>query len=98
MGKIAHPDLQSIRSHLFQIYDAISNFRPLTARPPILDSSYDSTNENSEENQWLNQENIPGLKKLKEDIKLDLGVLDKVIPPPRPLINLIQELLLVVPG
>jgi len=98
MENIAHPDLQSIRSHLLQIHDAISNFKPLTARPPILDSSYDSTNENSEENQWLNQENIPGLRKLKEDIKLDLSALEKVIPPPRPLINLIQELLLVVPG
>jgi len=81
MGKIAHPELQSIRSHLLQIHDAITDFKPLTARPPILDSSYDPTSENSEENQWLNQENIPGLKKLKENIKLDLGVLEKVISP-----------------
>jgi hypothetical protein len=82
---IAHPDLQCIRSRLLQILDDISNFKPLTARPPILDSSCDSTSENNEEDQWLNQENIPGLKKLKENIKLDLGVLEKVIPWRRPL-------------
>lgn len=86
MENIAHPDLQSIRSHLIQIHDAISNFKPLTARPPILDSSCDSTSENDEENQWLNQEDIPGLKKLKETVKLDLGVLEKVIPWHRPLL------------
>jgi len=79
MGNTVHPDLQSIRSHLLQIHGAISDFKPLTARPPILDSSYDSMSENSEENQWLNQENVPGLKKLKENIKLDLGILEKVI-------------------
>ncbi|KIM41640.1 hypothetical protein M413DRAFT_152949 [Hebeloma cylindrosporum] len=65
-----------------QIHDAISDFKPLTARPPILDSSYDSASENNEENQWLNQENVPGLKKLKENIKLDLGVLEKFLDDP----------------
>ena len=76
---MAHPELQSIREQLLQIHDHILNFKPLTARPPILDSSYEFTNEATEENQWLHQENIPGLKKLKESIKIDLGLLDKVV-------------------
>ena len=76
--KSPHADLQLVKSHLQQIHDSISYFKPLTARPPILDSSYDSTNESNEENQWLKQENIPGLKKLKDNIKIDLAALDKV--------------------
>lgn len=76
---MAHPELQHIRQQLLQIHDHILNFKPLTARPPILDSSYEFTNEATEENQWLHQENIPGLKKLKESIRVDLGVLDKVV-------------------
>ncbi|KJA18703.1 hypothetical protein HYPSUDRAFT_190699 [Hypholoma sublateritium FD-334 SS-4] len=79
---MAHPELQSIRQQLLQIHDHILNFKPLTARPPILDSSYEFTNEATEENQWLHQENIPGLKKLKESIRVDLGVLDKFLEGP----------------
>lgn len=75
---MAHPELHSIRTLLSQIHDQITNFKPLTARPPILDSSYDFTSEATDENQWLHQENIPGLKKLKENVKIDLGVLEKV--------------------
>ncbi|KAJ3505958.1 hypothetical protein NLJ89_g7139 [Agrocybe chaxingu] len=79
MESLPHPDLQEIRSRLLQIHDAISNFKPLTPRPPILDSSFDASNDVTEENQWLHQENVPGLKKLKENIKIDLGILDKFL-------------------
>ncbi|KAF8884227.1 hypothetical protein CPB84DRAFT_1850760 [Gymnopilus junonius] len=81
-----HPELRSIRGHLIQIHDAISNFKPLTARPPILDSSCDTltANENNEDNlnHWLQPESVPGLKKLKESIKLDLEVLEKFLDDP----------------
>jgi len=63
-----------------------------------LDSSYNSSGENSEENQWLNQENIPGLKKLKENIRLDLGILEKVIPASASLLDKFLPSLLVVSG
>ncbi|CAA7269905.1 unnamed protein product [Cyclocybe aegerita] len=79
MVSLPYPDLQKIRSRLLQIHDAISNFKPLTPRPPILDSSLDASNDVTEENQWLHQENVPGLKKLKENIKIDLGILDKFL-------------------
>ena len=71
--------LQLLKSRLQQIHDSISYFQPLTARPPILDSSFEPVNESNEEDQWLKQENIPGLKKLKENIALDLTALDKVL-------------------
>ncbi|KAF8802371.1 hypothetical protein BYT27DRAFT_7226460 [Phlegmacium glaucopus] len=77
-----HPDLQLLKSHLQQIHDSISFFKPLIARPPIIDSSFDPSDESNEENQWLKQENIPGLKKLKENIKIDLGMLDKFFDDP----------------
>ena len=84
MQRNAHTELQSTRRHLLQIYDAISNFRPLAERPPIIDSSLDvgSMNDLAEEtsNQWLQPEGVPGLKKLKECIKLDLEGLEKVCP------------------
>jgi hypothetical protein len=74
-----HPDLQLVKSHLQQIYDSISYFQPLTPRPPILDSSFEAASESNEESQWLKQENIPGLKKLRENIGIDLVALDKVL-------------------
>lgn len=73
-----HPDLQLLRSHLEQIHDAISNFRPLTDRPPIVDSSVEMNPDTSEDNQWLQQEHIPGVKKLRESIKVDLDAIEKV--------------------
>ncbi|PPQ92500.1 hypothetical protein CVT25_010333 [Psilocybe cyanescens] len=82
MENLPHPELQAIKTRLLQIHDGISTFTPLTARPPILDSSYDAGNENNEDNQWLQQEIVPGLKKLKENIKLDLSVLEKFLDDP----------------
>ncbi|KAF8153239.1 hypothetical protein B0H34DRAFT_97427 [Crassisporium funariophilum] len=82
MTALPHIELQILKSRLQQIHNAISNFQPLTARPPILDSSYDAANETNEENQWLKQENIPGLKKLRDNIKIDLGVLEKFLDDP----------------
>ena len=72
-------DLQLVKSDLQQIYDSISYFQPLTARPPIIDSSFEAASESNEESQWLKQENIPGLKKLKENIGIDLVSLNKVL-------------------
>jgi len=79
MENLPHPELQTLKARLQQIYDATLTFKPLTARPPILDSSYENGSEDADDNQWLRQENVPGLKKLGESIKIDLGVLEKVI-------------------
>lgn len=72
-----HPALQQLRLQLQSIYDAISNFQP-TSKPPILDSSLDVGGDSSEDGQWLQQEHIPGLKKLRDSVKIDLDVLEKV--------------------
>jgi len=75
----SHPELQQIRTKLSEIHDALDNFNPLVPKPPIIDSSITKADEPGEENQWLQQGiGIPGLKKLKDDINVDLGALDKV--------------------
>jgi hypothetical protein len=73
-----HPALQQLRHQLQSIHDAISNFHPSTSKPPILDSSLDIGADSSEDAQWLQQEHIPGLKKLRDSVKVDLDVLEKV--------------------
>ncbi|TFK31941.1 hypothetical protein BDQ12DRAFT_639392 [Crucibulum laeve] len=77
-----HPELQLLRIRLQNIHDAISNFQPSSSRPPILDSSLDVGADAGEEGQWLQQENIPGLKKLRDSIKIDLDVLEKFLDNP----------------
>jgi hypothetical protein len=81
-GITPHPELRQLRTRLQDIHDAISNFHPLTAKPPILDSSLDigPGGDPSEDGQWLQQEHIPGLKKLRDSVKIDLDVLEKVCP------------------
>ncbi|KAG5639725.1 hypothetical protein H0H81_000005 [Sphagnurus paluster] len=73
-----HPPLQHLRIRLKDIHDAISNYQPSTARPPILDSSIDVGTD--EDGQWLQQDNVPGLKKLRDSVRIDLDVLEKLPP------------------
>lgn len=75
-----HSGLQQLRTRLQNIHDGISNFQSLTAKPPILDSSLDlgPGGDPLEDGQWLQQEHIPGLKKLRDSVKIDLDVLEKV--------------------
>ncbi|KAK0484532.1 hypothetical protein IW261DRAFT_1667877 [Armillaria novae-zelandiae] len=74
----SHPTLRVLRTRLQAIHDSISRFQPPTRRPPILDSSLDLN-----DTQWLQQDHIPGLRKLKDSIKIDLDVLDKFLEDPK---------------
>ncbi|SJL10638.1 uncharacterized protein ARMOST_14029 [Armillaria ostoyae] len=74
----SHPTLRVLRTRLQAIHDSISHFQPPTRRPPILDSSLDLNDA-----QWLQQDHIPGLRKLKDTIKIDLDVLDKFLEDPK---------------
>ncbi|KAK0447048.1 hypothetical protein EV421DRAFT_1706798 [Armillaria borealis] len=74
----SHPTLRVLRTKLQAIHDSISHFQPPTRRPPILDSSLDLNDA-----QWLQQDHIPGLRKLKDTIKIDLDVLDKFLEDPK---------------
>ncbi|KAF7366638.1 hypothetical protein MSAN_00921700 [Mycena sanguinolenta] len=84
---LVHPELHCLRTTLRSIHESLSDFRPLAARPPVLDSSTEaitsSSLESPDDGQWLQQENIPGLKQLKDSVKIDLDGLEKFLDDPQ---------------
>ncbi|KAJ3930724.1 MAG: hypothetical protein NXY57DRAFT_1039777 [Lentinula lateritia] len=78
----SHAELRNLHTHLRSIHDSISHFQPPVKRPPILDSSFEVIQNPAEDTHWLQHDNIPGLKKLKESIKVDLDALDKFLDDP----------------
>jgi hypothetical protein len=74
-----NPQLHQLRSKLQEIYTASADFHPLSLKPPVLDSSVEAFNNGPpDDSPWAHQEQIPGLKQLREHIRLDLDVLGKV--------------------
>lgn len=74
-----HADLRLIQKRLQDIHESICNYRLPTRRHPILDSSLDLNPDSStEDSQWLQQDSIPGLKKMRDTVKIDLDVVEKV--------------------
>ncbi|KAJ6612783.1 hypothetical protein B0H10DRAFT_1806835 [Mycena sp. CBHHK59/15] len=85
MSPVTHPQLHAVLSSLRAIHDSLSTFQPLAVRPPILDSSTDAatyTIDSTDDGQWLQQENIPGLKQLRDSVRVDLDGLEKFINGP----------------
>ncbi|KAJ7747928.1 hypothetical protein DFH07DRAFT_830594 [Mycena maculata] len=84
MSSGVHPALHLLKSSLCKIHESLSNFRPLAVRPPILDSSTEATAglDSTDDGQWLQQENIPGLKNLRDSVKIDLDVLTRFLDDP----------------
>ena len=74
----SHPELRQLRKQLQWIHDSIIHFQPPVKKPPILDSALEVIQNPSEDTHWLHHENIPGLKKLRETIRVDLDILEKV--------------------
>jgi hypothetical protein len=70
------PDFEALRRRLQAIHNAMANFNPLTTRPTILDSSVDAGRD--DDDPWLQQEIVPGLKSLRQAVKRDLDVLEGV--------------------
>ncbi|KAF7440040.1 hypothetical protein PC9H_000381 [Pleurotus ostreatus] len=76
----AHPELHALRQTLKDICSLVSEFRPMTPRPPIIDTSLDF--EPTEESHWLQPEQIPGIRKLRDAIQMDLEALEKFLQSP----------------
>jgi hypothetical protein len=72
----SHPELQELLRSLRTIYKAVSDFHPPNRNPPILDSSLEA--DAGDDGHWSQNDHIPGLKKLKDALKLDLDGLEKV--------------------
>lgn len=79
MTGIHHPELQNLRRQLREIYDAMATFgsAQLAAKPPILDSSIDPSRDGSEEFH-SHQDAVHGLRALRDAVRRDLDVLEKV--------------------
>ena len=75
--ELPHPELQIIRSKLNDILKSASTFGPGVTRPPVIDASVEVSGESSEDI-TTQQEVLPGLKALRDAVKRDLDVLEKV--------------------
>jgi hypothetical protein len=75
-GQGPHPELWDIRRRLERIHDTLCSFSLPEIQHPILDSSVDLTG--NDKDQWTQQQEISGLRKLRETVKVDLNVLQKV--------------------
>ncbi|RXW12620.1 hypothetical protein EST38_g13235, partial [Candolleomyces aberdarensis] len=76
----SHPELHELLKSLRIIYEAVSEFHPPSRKPPILDSSLEA--DAGDEGHWSQHDHIPGLKKLKDALKLDLDGLEKFLDDP----------------
>ena len=74
-----HPELQDLRQRLRDIHAAMATFgsAQLAARPPILDLSMDLSGDASEEFH-SHQDAVQGLRVLRDAVRRDLDVLEKV--------------------
>jgi hypothetical protein len=76
---VAHHNLHLLHALLQDIYESAASFEPLTPKPPILDTSVEI---NWDEENQCGQENVPGMRVLREAIKGDLERLESVSPLP----------------
>ncbi|TRM66840.1 hypothetical protein BD626DRAFT_397384 [Schizophyllum amplum] len=77
-----HPELRALRLQLQDILFSIEHFHPPAPCPPIIDSSVEFIGTSLHEEQWLQRRHTPGLKKLKEAVRVDYDVLDKFLDNP----------------
>ncbi len=84
----AHPELRSLRDELRGIYSAMADFgsATLAAKPPILDSSIDLDGQSNDEFH-SHQDAVHGLRGLRDSVKRDLDVLEKVSEEQGPIVG-----------
>ena len=75
-GALPHLELQSLRRQLHNMLSSISNFGPTLPKPPVIDSSSDLTGQSADAVQ--RREPVRGMRTLKDSVKRDLDVLEKV--------------------
>ncbi|KAI0340433.1 hypothetical protein BDW22DRAFT_1431027 [Trametopsis cervina] len=73
----SHLELQAIRSRLKEILASISTFTTVVVRPPIINSSIDSSDVESSRS-----DSVRGLRNLRDAVKRDLDVLEKFLANP----------------
>ena len=71
-----HPELHRLQKQLRDMLQSMSTFAPALPKPPIIDSSLDLTGNSAEDAQ--HRESVRGMRALKDTVKRDLDVLEKV--------------------
>lgn len=71
-----HPELQFLRKQLQDMLSSIAVFGPALPKPPVIDSSFDLSGRSADDVQ--RREAVRGLRYLKDSVKRDLDVLEKV--------------------
>lgn len=73
-GATPHNDLHQLCARLRAIHSSAASFEPPTPRPPIIDASTDIEGDD----EWKQQENISGMRLLRDAVKGDLERLEAV--------------------
>ena len=73
---LPHPELHRLQKKLQEMLHSMSTFAPALPKPPIIDSSLDLTGRSTEIVQ--HREAVRGMRTLKDTVKRDLNVLEKV--------------------
>ncbi|EKM57228.1 uncharacterized protein PHACADRAFT_27911 [Phanerochaete carnosa HHB-10118-sp] len=69
-----HPELQCLRKQLQDMLASMSSFGPTLPKPPIIDSSFDSSADDVPR-----REAVRGMRIFKDSVKRDLDVLEKFL-------------------
>ena len=72
-----HPELQSLRKQLQDMLSSMAVFGPALPKPPVIDSSFDLSGKSTDDMQ--RREAVRGLRTLKDSVKRDMEVLEKVL-------------------
>jgi hypothetical protein len=72
----SHAELHAVRSQLRDVYTSIKAYQNPISRPPIIDACLEDRVDDVQ-----HAESIQGLRGLREIVRKDLEVLDKVRPP-----------------
>jgi hypothetical protein len=70
---LAHAELHATRSQLRDVYESIRAYQHPIARPPIIDACFEDRVDDVQ-----HVEAVPGLRGLRESVRKDLDILDKV--------------------
>lgn len=78
-----HPELHALRIQLQNIIDDMSRFRPIIAKPPVLDCSFDAMSQRESADVGISShESVPGLRALRDSVRQDLDVMEKFLDDP----------------